>query len=114
MPVQLEETDLVLEEDADRPTVVFTCLDTNGAAISLSGATLKLVVYDRDGVAVITLTGASLVVSGTDSNIVTATFTAANMANSGVFRYQLRRTAPTNLPLFRGAFTIRRGPQITW
>ena len=115
MATQLENTDLVIEEDAERPTVVFTCLDTDGAAISLSGATLKLVVYDFAGTAVITLTTSSgLAISGTDNNIVTATFTTTHTATAGSYRYQLRRTAPTNLPLFKGAFTISKGPQITW
>lgn len=92
------------------PALAFTVTDSTGAAINLSGATVRLKVYDPRTPTSILFSlatgGSGIVVSGASSNVCTCTFTAANTATAGAYAYELYRDDSTVQELVRGAFNI--------
>lgn len=90
--------------------IVWTVTDENGQVIDLSADLVRMTIYNlRSKEPLQPLfsydTGSGLVVSGASSNIVTVTYSTANTANIGSFRYDLL-SVTRNLYLARGAFEV--------
>lgn len=90
----LTDVDQVVYQSTAAPSLTWTILDSAAAAVDLTGATLVLTVYKPDGTTLFTRTSAagSLVVTGGSNNIITASYTAANTAVAGTYRYTLDKT----------------------
>ena len=87
------EQDVTIYEGANAPTLAWTITDADGVAVDVSTYTLKLVVYNYDGTTKFTLTsgGGGLVVSGSDNEIITATYTTTHSSYRDTLRYELWR-----------------------
>lgn len=90
----LNDVDQVVYQATAAPSLTWTILDADGAAVSLSGATVVLTVYALDGSTLFSRTSASsqITISGASNNIVTATYTTTNTATTGHYRYTLDKT----------------------
>ena len=88
------EVDYTLYLSSAAPSMTWTCLDSASAAIDLTGKTVTLTVLKADGSTLFTRVtgGGEMTISGAGNNIVTATYTAANTATAGDYRYKLRIT----------------------
>ncbi len=110
----LDSDTIEVHQYAKTPSLVFTCVDENGTAINLSGATLELNVFDISNTTIFDLTtGASeITIGGASNNVVTCTFTSTETGTAGNFRYELRQLGATNRPLARGPFIIHASPNV--
>lgn len=108
------DSEVIVYEDSDRPTVQWTVVDASGTAIDLSTATIKIKVYDNDDNAVVYTVTSGIVVSGASNNIVTWTPTTTESAAVGNYRYELRQTSSVNRVLARGPYIVKAGPAGSW
>jgi len=100
-------TDISVYQTAESPALTWTVLDANNVPIDLSTATLSFKVYNTALTTIFSKTTSSgITVSGSSSNIVTATYTATDTATAGGFLYMLWRTDGSDTPLAAGKFTI--------
>jgi hypothetical protein len=84
------EDNRTIYQYSSSPPLVWTITDDDGVAIDVSSDEVRLVVYlDNAVVFYLRTSGAGIVVSGDDSNIVTGTFTAIHTANTATNRYDL-------------------------
>jgi len=89
---------------------VWTCLDSTGTAINLSGHTVYLSVFDP-GAPTTALWSVLGVVSGDSSNIVTVSQADTNTGTAGAFGYRLVDTTD-DIMLDTGSLTIVEGPNV--
>lgn len=106
------QTNVTIHQHAASPSVVFpAATDSSGNAITLDG-TLTLNVYSGSHAETLlfdlTSAAGELVVSGTDSNIVTATYSGTESATDGTYRYELWHNHGTSTArvLYAGAWVI--------
>lgn len=88
---------------------IFTVTDSTGAAVNLSGKTVKLVAFSRGptpGAALISLTGT---VSGASHNIVTISGSASNTATARKLNYLIWNTTD-NVIYMEGTLDIKPSP----
>lgn len=101
-------TDINVYQTSEAPALTWRILDANNVPIDLSSATLSFKVYSVAGTTIFSKTTASgLTVSGSSSNIVTATYTATDTATAGGYLYMLWRTDGSDTSLAAGKFTIK-------
>lgn len=120
---EVTDTDIVLYRGAEQPAHEWTILDSAGNPIDLSDedVELELRVYRfspvlDEGVPtpvfVRTSEDGHITVGGSQDNELSITFTAANLATPGVYRYEIRRVDDgENRPLARGDLTIKAEDQ---
>ena len=103
------DTDIEVYQTAEAPSLIFTILDDNDVPIDLSAATLSLKVYDRTNTTLFTRTtgGSGITISGSSNNLATVTYTAANTATAGAYKYALWRTDGDDTVLAAGDFIIK-------
>ena len=96
-------------------TITISVVDSTGAAIDLSSvSSMRFVVYKEDdsNTTVFTVTESDISVGGASDNQVTITYTEANTATAGTFRWNLRDEDTPRL-LAHGAINLDYSKDVT-